>query len=129
VRVFKTKWFARFARKEDISDKRLIDSVREIEKGLNDGDLGGGLLKKRLARPGKGKRGGYRTIIVFRTGDRAVFVYGFPKSAKANLNGVELDAFQRLAQIYLNLGAASITKALSEGELEEVSYNGEEMSE
>jgi len=129
VRIFKTKWFARFARKEDISDERLVDSVREIEKGLNDGELGGGLLKKRLARPGKGKRGGYRTIIVFRTGDRAVFVYGFPKSAKANLNGVELDVFQRLAQIYLNLGAASITKALSEGELEEVSYNGEEMSE
>lgn len=129
MRIFKTKWFARFARKEDISDERLVDSVREIEKGLNDGELGGGLLKKRLARPGKGKRGGYRTIIVFRTGDRAVFVYGFPKSAKANLNGVELDVFQRLAQIYLNLGAASITKALSEGELEEVSYNGEEMSE
>lgn len=129
MRVFKSKWFARFARKEDIGDKRLLDAVREIEKGLNEGDLGGGLIKKRVARPGKGKRRGYRTIIVFRTGDRAVFVYGFPKSAKANLNGVELDAFQRLAQIYLNLSAASITKALSEGELEEVSCNGEEMSE
>ena len=125
MRVFKTKWFTRFARKEGISDKRLIDAVREIEKGLNDGDLGGGLIKKRVARPGKGKRGRYRTIIVFRTDDRAVFVYGFPKSTKANLKEVELDAYQRLAQVYLSFGVASLTKALNEGELEEVSYDGE----
>lgn len=129
MRVFKTKWFARFARKEDISDNKLIDAIREAEKGLNDGDLGGGLIKKRVARPEEGKRGGYRTIIVFRVGERAVFVYGFPKSAKANLNGAELDAYQKLAQIYLSFSAASIAKALSEGELEEVNYNGEEISE
>jgi hypothetical protein len=128
VRVFKTKWFARFARKEGIRDKRLIDAVREVEEGLNDGDLGGCLIKKRVARSGEGKRGGYRTIIVFRSGDRAVFVYGFPKSAKANLNATELDAYQRLAQIYLSFSAASIAKALSEGELEEVSHNGEKIS-
>ncbi|GKT08976.1 type II toxin-antitoxin system RelE/ParE family toxin [Desulforhabdus sp. TSK] len=129
MRVFKTKWFARFARKEDISDNKLIDAVREAEKGMNDGDLGKGLIKKRVARPGEGKRGGYRTIIVFRVGERAVFVYGFPKSAKANLNAAELDAYQKLAQIYLSFSAASIAKALSEGELEEVNYNGEEISE
>ncbi len=129
MRIFKTKWFARFARKEDIRDKKLIDAVREAEKGLNDGDLGGCLIKKRVARPGEGKRGGYRTIIVFRADDRAVFVYGFPKSAKANLNAAELDAYQKLAQIYLSFSAASMTKALSEGELEEVNYNGDEISE
>jgi hypothetical protein len=129
VRVFKTKWFARFARKEDISDEKLIDAVREAEKGLNEGDLGGGLIKKRVARPGEGKRGGYRTIIVIRAGDRAVFVYGFPKSAKANLNRTEMDGYQKLAQVYLSFSAASITKALSEGELQEVNYNGEEIPE
>lgn len=128
MRVFKTKWFARFARKEDISDQKLIDAAREAEKGLNDGDLGGGLIKKRVARPGDGKRGGYKTIIVYRAGDRTVFVYGFPKSAKANLNAAELDAYQRLAHIYLGFSAAGIAKALSEGELEEVNYNGEEIS-
>jgi hypothetical protein len=50
MRVVKTKWFARFARKEDISDKKLSDAVREAEKGLIDGELGGGLIKKRVAR-------------------------------------------------------------------------------
>ncbi len=129
MRIFKTKWFARFARKEEISDKKLSDAVEEAEKGLHDGELGGNLIKKRVARAGEGKRGGYRTIIVYRAGKRTVFVYGFPKSAKTNLNAVELDAYQKLAQVYLNFSDADMAKALSAGELEEVNYNGEEVSE
>jgi hypothetical protein len=93
---------ARFARKERINDAMLADAVKEIERGLNDGELGGGIIKKRVARPGEGKRGGYRTIIVYRTRFRSVFVYGFPKSAKANLRPVELDVYRKLAQIYLS---------------------------
>ena len=129
MRVVKTKWFARFARKEDISDKKLSDAVREAEKGLIDGELGGGLIKKRVARAGKGKGGGYRTIIVYRAGIRSVFVYGFPKSAKANLSAGELDAYQKLAQVYLSLSDADMAKALSAGELEEVNYDDQEVSE
>jgi hypothetical protein len=120
VRIFKTKWFTRFARKEGISDDKLADAVQEAEKGLNDGELGGGLIKKRVARTGEGKRGGYRTIIVYRVGTRAVFVYGFPKSTKANLTAFELNEYQKLAQVYLSLTEAGITKALNEGELKEV---------
>lgn len=127
MRVFKTTWFSRFAHKEEISDQKLADAVREIEKGLNDADLGRGLIKKRVARAGRGKRGGYRTIIVYRAGDRAIFLYGFSKSAKANLSASELEALQRLAQIYLGLTVPGIAKALKEGELEEVNYNGEEI--
>ena len=123
MRVVKTKWFARFARKEDISDKKLSDAVREAEEGLIDGELGGGLIKKRVARAGKGKRGGYRTIIVYRTGIRSVFVYGFPKGAKANLSAGELDAYQKLAQVYLSLSDADMAKALGADELEEVNYD------
>lgn len=123
MNVVKTKWFARFARKEDISDNKLSDAVREAEKGLIDGELGGGLIKKRVARAGKGKRGGYRTIIVYRAGILSVFVYGFPKSAKANLSAGELDAYQKLAQVYLSLSDADMAKALSAGELEEVNYD------
>ena len=90
MRIYKTKWFARFARKEHISDRHLAAAVREVERGLHDGDLGGNLVKKRLARQGEGKRGGYRTILVYRKGDRAIFVYGFAKSDMANLRPVEL---------------------------------------
>jgi len=58
-----------------------------------------------------------------------VFVYGFLKSAKANLSAVELDGYQKLAQIYLSFSDAGLAKALNAGELEEVKYNGEEVSE
>ena len=120
MRIFKTKWFARFARRKGIGDEKLADAVREAEKGLNDGELGGDLIKKRVARTGEGKRAGYRTIIAYRVGPRAVFVYGFPKSTKANLTAFELYEYQKLAQIYLSLTEAGIIKALNEGELKEV---------
>jgi hypothetical protein len=126
MRVFKSKWFARFARKERINDAMLVDAVKEIERGLNDGELGGGLIKKRVARPGEGKKGGYRTIIVHRARSRSVFIYGFPKSAKANLSPVELDVYRKLAQIYLSFSDADMARAQIEGELEEVHYKDEE---
>jgi hypothetical protein len=122
LRVFKTKWFARFARKEGIGDGQLADAIREMEKGLNDGDLGAGLIKKRVARLGEGKRSGFRTIIVYRIGKRSIFVYGFAKSAKANLNALELDGYQKLAKLYLKFSDANMEKALAEGELIEVIY-------
>jgi hypothetical protein len=100
-------------------------AVREVEKGLHDGDLGRGLIKKRVARPGEGKRGGYRTIIVHRTHVRSVFVYGFPKSAKGNLSPLELDVYRKLAQIFLAFSDADMEKALKEGEVEEVRYGRE----
>ena len=126
MRVFKTKWFARFARKEHIDDSALEMALREVEKGLNDGDLGRGLIKKRVARPGEGKRGGYRTVIVYRAHVRSVFVYGFPKNARANLSSLELDVYRKLAQIFLAFSDADMDKALKEGEVEEVGYGGEE---
>jgi hypothetical protein len=124
LRVFKTKWFGRFARKERLSDQKLAEAVREVEEGLHDGDLGGGLVKKRLARSGEGKRGGYRAIIVYRKGSRAVFLYGFAKSDKENLDPLELREYQKAAQVYLRLNEADIGKVL-----EEVSYDEEEISE
>jgi len=123
MRVFKTKWFTRFARKEHISDKKLKKAIREVEKGLINGDLGSGLIKKRVSRTGEGKRGGYRTIIVYRTSDRAIFVYGFPKSSKANLSDLELDGYQKLANLFLKFDDNGIKKALNTGELKEVEYH------
>lgn len=83
----------------------------------------------RIARRSQGKRGGYRTIIVCRAGDRAIFIYGFPKNAKADLNAEELALYQKFAGLYLSFTPTAIIKALREGELEEVDYNAEEISE
>lgn len=124
MRVFKTKWFSRFARKERLSDARLAEAVQEIERGLHDGDLGGHLIKKRMARSGEGKRGGYRTIVVYHKSKRAVFLYGFAKNEKDTLSPVELQAYQKAALVYLRQSEADIGTAL-----EEMSYGEEELSE
>ena len=127
MRIFKTKWFARFARKEGIDDNKLLKAIAEAEKGASVIDLGGGLIKKRVSRSGQGKSGSYRTIIVYRVKTLAIFVYGFPKSAKANLNAIELDAYKKLAQVFLGFSDQDIAKALNAGELLEVDTHDQEI--
>ena len=67
MRVFKNTWFARFVDKEGIKDGELKEAVNQLEAGQADADLGGGVYKVRLARPGEGKTGGYRVIVFFRS--------------------------------------------------------------
>lgn len=83
--VLKRKDFARWQAGERLSDAVLCKAVHEMESGLVDADLGGGLYKKRIARPGAGKSGGYRTLLSARVGHCYVFLYGFPKSDKGNI--------------------------------------------
>jgi hypothetical protein len=90
VRIFKTRWFIRFARSERISDRRLSDAVERAKRGLIDADLGGGVIKQRLGRPGQGRSGGYRVLIAYRAGHRAVFLYGFAKRERENIEPDEL---------------------------------------
>ena len=125
MRVFKTKWFARFARQEGLTDDKLVAALREVEDGLNDGNLGGGLVKKRIGRAGAGKRGGYRTIVALRLDKRAFFVYGFAKSAIDNLDELELKGYQKLAAILLAFSDAELAKAIEAGELRELDYDAE----
>jgi hypothetical protein len=129
MRVFKTKVFGSFARKESLSDKKLAEAIQEIEKGLHDGDLGGGLIKKRMARAGEGKSSSYRTIIVYRKSSRAVFLYGFAKSKKENLTPLEVREYRKLAQIYLRFSEADIAKALRGNELQEVDEYDKKISQ
>jgi hypothetical protein len=82
VKVFKTKEFIHFVRRERITDARLCEAVNRAVRGLIDANLGGGLIKQRIARPGQGRSGGYRTLMAFRNKHRAVFVYGFAKSER-----------------------------------------------
>jgi hypothetical protein len=84
------------------------------------------LSRNALPGPAKGKRGGYRTIIVYRVHVRSVFIYGFPKSAKADLSPLRLDVYRKLARVFLTFSDADMEKALKEGEVEGVGYGGEE---
>lgn len=120
MRIFKNRPFARFARKSGLSDAALLKAVRDAERGLVDADLGGGVIKQRIARPGGGKSGGFRTIVLFRSGTRAFFVHGFAKSEQANIRDDELAAFRMLAAELLNYQDEAIAQAVSAGVLIEV---------
>ena len=122
MRVFKRKPFARFQRRERIADKVLAEAVRDIGKGRIDADLGGGLIKQRVARPGQGKSGGYRTIIAFREGERAVFLYGFAKSDRDNIDDDEVEDLRKQGRAWLGLGDEQIASAIADEELQEVAY-------
>ena len=110
-----TKPAARFARKERITAAALLRAAADIVAGRIDADLGGGVVKQRVA--GAGKSGGYRTVVLFRAGSHVFFVYGFAKSSRANISGNELEAFRRLADRVLAFGAAEIATAIEAGEL------------
>jgi hypothetical protein len=93
----KNKPFARFARKNKIGEEELCKAVGDADRGLIDADLGGGVIKQRVARRGAGKSGGFRTILVFRVRELAVFIHGFAKSEVENIRPDELSALKKLA--------------------------------
>jgi len=126
VRLYKLKAFARFQRRERIADKALGKAAQSAEDGRVDADLGGGLIKQRVARPGQGKSGGFRTIVAYRRGDRAVFLFGFAKSERENLDDDELAYWQRVGRTYLGLDDDGIETAIAADELIEVSHGEEE---
>lgn len=123
MRVFKTKPFSRFANREGIAEEELCRAIRQAEKGLVDADLGGGVIKQRLAREGQGKSGRYRSIVLFRRAERAFFVYGFAKSDQDNIRQNELQAFRKLANEMLALDDKALEVAVRAGTITEVIYN------
>jgi hypothetical protein len=125
VRTFKTKAFIRFSQKAGISDAALCRSVRDAERGLVAADLGGGVIKQRIARPGQGKSGGFRTLIVFKAGTRAIFVHGFAKNERDNIEKDELVGLRRLAAELLAYDDKKLERAVASGVLAEVKCDEE----
>lgn len=115
-----TRWFGRFARKERLSAAALCEAVQRAERGLVDADLGGGVVKQRVSRPRQGRSGGYRTIVLYRPGTRAVFAFGYAKSRKDDLEPDELEAYRELAKVYLALSEQAINRHVEDGTLSEV---------
>ena len=129
VRVFKSNRFHRFARKEKISDAMLCEAIERAERGLIDADLGAGLIKQRVARPGAGRSGGYRTLIFFRAETRAVFAFGFAKSDLANLEDDEEAAFKRAAKLVLGFSDAQMDAEVAAGRMLEVNCDDKDLQE
>lgn len=120
MQVYLTRWMARYARREGLAAATLLDAIQRAEKGLVDADLGGGLIKQRVARAGKGRSGGYRTIVAYRRGDRAVFLFGFAKSDRENISSDQLAGLRSVGANWLNANKETLASAAMDGSLKEV---------
>lgn len=127
MRVFKNAWFDRFARRQGLTDEALWEAIERAERGLVDADLGGHVIKQRVARPGQGKSGGFRTIILYRMAERAFFVYGFAKSERGNIGSDEEAQFRKAAGYVLGLSDKHLAELIGKGQFSEVHDHGEEI--
>lgn len=117
MRVLKTKTFARWARKDGPRDSQLMRAIEEMQRGLVDADLGGGLFKQRVARSGAGKSGGYRTLLASNRRDRWVFLFGFGKNERGNIDDKEESDLRRVAGVLLGSPEIDIVRLIEFGEL------------
>lgn len=120
VRIFKNREFSRFARKEKISKEKLVEAIKNADAGMIDANYGGGVIKQRISRPGEGKSGGYRSIILYRQDDKAFFVYGFAKNELDNIDKTEERDFKSLAKIMFAMTDEQINALLNAGKIKEV---------
>ncbi len=124
MRIFKTKTFARWMRKEGLRDAGLVTAVEELKIGQFDADLGGKVYKKRVALPGRGKRGSVRTLVAYQGGDRAFFMYGFAKNVRRNIDADELAALKLMAKALLEKSGVKLKRDLKAKILIEVCNDG-----
>ncbi len=122
-RVFKTRYFSRWMRKTELTDRALCSAVAEMAQGLIDADLGGGVVKKRVGRAGQGKRGGARTLVATNKGNKWFFVYGFEKNDRANITDDELEALKDIAEELLARTGRQLDEAVQDGSLQEICHD------
>ena len=122
MRTFKTKWVSRFVRRERIADTSLLEAIERAERGIIDADLGGGLIKQRVARTGQGRSGGFRMIVAYRTEDRAFFHFGFAKNERANIEDGELQSLKEIAGELLARSDSALDEAVVSGALQEIDH-------
>ena len=122
-RVFKTRYFIRWFRKIGLADAALCQAVKEMEQGLIDANLGGGIVKKRLALPGRGKRGGARTLVATNKGNCWFFLFGFEKNARANISVEELEGLREIAKQLLGMTSKQLNEAIRDSSLQEICHD------
>jgi hypothetical protein len=121
-RIFKTRFFERWMQKSGLSDDALLNAVAEMERGLIDADLGGGIFKKRIALPNRGKSGSVRTLIATNKNDRWFFVLGFEKNQRDNINSKELSFLKDFAADLLTISDEKLVNSIKSKNLLEISH-------
>ncbi|AUB43028.1 Toxin HigB-2 (plasmid) [Nostoc flagelliforme CCNUN1] len=126
MKIYKNRTFDRWARKEGLNNLSLCNAVNEMAAGLYDADLGGGLFKKRIAKPGKGKSGGFRTLVATNNEDRWFFIFGFSKNERSNIDKDEESALKMLSKQLLAYTPEELEQAKNSNALIEVICNASE---
>lgn len=126
MRIYKTKWMARYTRRQRISNQSLTEAITRAGRGAIDADLGGGIIKQRVARSGRGRSGGHRMLIAYRAGDRAVFLYAFAKNERENIGADELQTLREIGATWLSADRRRIAHALEAGILQKVTDDEKE---
>ncbi|MDD5227901.1 MAG: type II toxin-antitoxin system RelE/ParE family toxin [Methylococcales bacterium] len=121
-RIFKTRYFSNWLEKTELTDALLLNAVEEMERGLIDADLGGGVFKKRVALPNRGKSGSVRTLIATNKNDRWFFMFGFEKNQRDNIDKSDLKFLKQAAKKMLSFSDELLDITLQIKELEEIHY-------
>ena len=129
MKIYKNKWFSQWASQQDMSDADLCEAIKRAQSGLVDANLGSGVIKQRIARLHQGKSGGFRTVIFFRAGERAFFIFGFAKNERGNLSKSELKEYKILAKRILALTAIEIQSLVEAQKFTEVICDEEDLQE
>ena len=111
----KTKWFNKWAKKNALPDHALLETLEAVTNNLNAVNLGNGLYKVRTPTAGQGKSGGFRTLLVYKNMDRAIFVYGFAKSDQGSLGAKDLEYLKKLAKDLLQLREIELVRQIKLG--------------
>ncbi|WP_440906156.1 type II toxin-antitoxin system RelE/ParE family toxin [Catenovulum sp. SX2] len=123
MRIYKSKWFSKWADKEGLQNSDLTIAVQEMQDGLIDADLGGHVVKKRVGLNGQGKSGGVRTLLAFKIDEKAFFMFGFAKNQQDNIDKKALKTLRLMAKELLSYSEKMILTAVNKGELIEVKQN------
>ena len=125
MKIYKMKGVSKFARREKITDASLLEAVARAERGLIDADLGGGLIKQRVARKGQGRSGGFRLLLAYRVQELVVFLYGFAKNELDNITPDQLAELTEVAKSWLSASPAVIEANIEKGTLAEIKHDEE----
>ncbi len=112
MKILSTKWFRKWSKKANLHNSDLLETVKNLEDGLSAASLGSNLFKVRVKGENSGKSSGFRTIVIYREGDRAIFLYGFGKSKKENIDSLEQKYFKKLGNDLLVLSESQITELI-----------------
>jgi len=112
-----TKWFKKWAKKSKLKNQDLLDTVDNLENGLSTADLGSNLFKIRVKREHSGKSSGFRTIVIYKEGERVIFLYGFGKNERDTISKTELLYFKKLGNDFLALNQEQIEQLVEQKSL------------